>query len=160
MASVISKRPVQYGVNDKGEEIVMVPLQTKQHVTFCKEGFTSLMKADYSLTMHDNDNGTGSRYVKVRKKGTKKGKKERANKVVWELKHGPVPEGQRVKPLNGDWYDLRLSNLTLGFKDELPKYVAASERLIAKREVERKDFRKLDAKARRNQRQELEQGFR
>jgi hypothetical protein len=159
MRNVYSKRPIERREDNTGKAIISIPLQTTRRIRVCEEGFQLLQANYYSLTMHDNPSEPGEearRYVKLRQKKMRNPKlnKQRLHKVLYVLKHGPVPNGFSVKPINGDWDDYRLENLGLFDRWNDRPYRQAVLKLAEKSATEAKEWKRFNAKANRNIRQE------
>jgi hypothetical protein len=101
-------RPVQYSIDENGQEIVLVPLdpERKYYAKLYADDYERLLKLGVTGEWSVHNNGSGRLYVTVRSKINAH------HIIVARLIANPLP-GYSVYYKNGDTLDLRRDNLEI-----------------------------------------------
>lgn len=95
-------------------------------VNFKNEGFCFDPKAKFLLRRNGkavgnivkNSKGYDKDYVRVNWQSDGKRKSAYAHRIIWELHHGPIPEGMQIDHINGNGLDNRPENLRLATRTQ------------------------------------------
>jgi len=80
----------------------------RRYLRYCPKREAFLRKTTGAPATRDVN---GIPYVRVSTGGAAERTERTALEIVWTLKHGVEPTNGRVTPLDGNWYNFKLSNL-------------------------------------------------
>lgn len=81
----------------------------RRYLRYCSKREAFLYKSTGAPAMRDVN---GVPYVRISTGGARSTERT-ALEIVWILKHGYEPTAGRVTPIDGNWYNFKLSNLQL-----------------------------------------------
>ena len=112
-----TRYPVTYHTEANGNEIVEIGMAHNQNVTMDNTSYLKLMELDPNLTFCANDNGSGTKYVRVNYPPAS----ETANNVQVARLILDAPKKDVVRYKDGNRFNLRLCNLYFMSKAKMRK---------------------------------------